>query len=109
MDDYPNLYFTIKEENSTEERQTIANRLKRNPIAPSHDTPGDDNADIREMISRNIFDHLVEPYVAKVDACDDQLTKEISAECINVVMKISRRDLTLHLGSFLKICALVKP
>ena len=86
MDDYPNLYFTIKEENSTEERQTIANRLKRNPIAPSHDTPGDDNADIREMISQNIFDHLVEPYVAKVDACDDQLTKEISAECINVIL-----------------------
>ena len=85
-DDFPNLYFTIREENSSEERQTIANRLKRYSIAPSYAASCNDDTEIREIISRDIFDRLIQPYVAKVDVRDDLLKKEISSECINVIL-----------------------
>jgi hypothetical protein len=46
-DDFPNLYFTIKEENLPE-RQTVATRLRRNPVDSCKVQTNVDNATNRE-------------------------------------------------------------
>lgn len=97
-DDFPNLYFTIKEENALEERQTVSNRLKRNPVTPEA-PPTEDDETRREQTARHILDRLVKPFVSKLNFhADISLQNEVSAECINII--ISQIGLiTIGIGS----------
>lgn len=88
-DDFPNLYFTIKD--NVAERQTVASRLKKQPKnkKPVTKPPlGEDNIVRRERMGRYVVQHLVIPYIARLqfDKFDAILTNEASAECINIVV-----------------------
>lgn len=78
-DDFPNLYFTIKD-TSSEERQTISKRLKRHP-APSLTFPNENDTNSREFISKRVMDQLIKPYISNFDELTD-----ISFECINILV-----------------------
>jgi hypothetical protein len=86
-DDFPNLYFTIKEENASEERQTVSSRLKRNPVAPTEAPLTEEDKSMRDQTARHIMDRLVKPFVSKLNFHQDFcLQNEISAECINIII-----------------------
>ena len=90
-DDFPNLYFTIKEDGSSGERQTVASRLKRSPDSPvsREILPLDeDNVAQRDQLGRCILDKLVTPFLS-VATSEDEVTRakaEVAAECINIVI-----------------------
>ncbi|KAL7486519.1 hypothetical protein ACHAW6_012114 [Cyclotella cf. meneghiniana] len=85
-DDFPNLYFTIKEENS-QERQTVPNRLRRNPVDSCKVQLNEDNATNREVMGRYILDRLVTPFIPKLHIhADLSIQNEVSAECISIVL-----------------------
>eukprot|EP00804_Cyclotella_cryptica_P003277 CCRYP_010525-RA/>CCRYP_010525-RA protein AED:0.01 eAED:0.01 QI:921/1/1/1/1/1/3/599/1584 len=85
-DDFPNLYFTIKEENSPE-RQTVANRLRRNHVDSSEVRLNENTATSREYLGRYMIDHLVRPFVPTLHSQADLCVQhEVSAECINIVL-----------------------
>ncbi|KAL3808336.1 hypothetical protein ACHAXA_003234 [Cyclostephanos tholiformis] len=99
-DDFPHLYFTIKEEGSNQERQTVANRLKWNLTndnasynisAERVGLDNDNNGDTarREKIGRQIMDKLIQPSLSEAELSDDDnaiLRSEISAESVNIVV-----------------------
>lgn len=86
-DDFPNLYFTIKEDNAAEERQTVASRLKRNPVAASEVLADKDDSGSREHLGRYIMDHLVTPFLSKLQVHDNlSVQNETSAECVNIML-----------------------
>ncbi len=99
-DDFPHLYFTIKEEGSKKERQTVAHRLKWNLVNDnvSYNIPpemGDidekncESTARREKIGRQIMDKLIQPHLSEVgltNVANAILRSEMSAESINIVV-----------------------
>ena len=103
-DDFPNLYFTIKEEGSNQERQTVANRLKWNlksDYTSEHNTAhrervgqqivDKNSADMaqRERFGRRLVDKLIHPFLSEVRSGDDAYAmarSEISAESVNIAV-----------------------
>ena len=90
-DDFPNLYFTIREVGSDGERQTVASRLKRHSEPPEAAAApsGTDEGDLREKIGRTILERIVKPYLSEPSAEGDdaaRLRNEVAAECANVVI-----------------------
>jgi len=114
-DDFPNLYFTIKEEegssdtnNNNGERQTVASRLKRYPKSNDGimrkkelllpDVRGD--VAQRDRVGRYMVDKLIKPFLSQLRFDDDatRVKNEVAAECMNIV--ISQCGLvSLGLGS----------
>eukprot|EP00956_Cyclotella_meneghiniana_P017101 scaffold27561_cov74-Cyclotella_meneghiniana.AAC.6 len=88
-DDFPNLYFTIREDSSSEERQTISRRLKRHSAAPSQTFLNENDTNSRELISRRLMDQLVKPFITNLNLdkhADISVQNELSAECINIIV-----------------------
>ena len=108
-DDFPNLYFTIKEEGSNQERQTVANRLKWNlksdntseNFRQSGDTShrervgqqlvDKNSGDMaqRERFGRRLVDKLIHPFLSEVGSGDDadaMARNDISAESVNIAV-----------------------
>jgi len=101
-DDFPNLYFTIKEEGSNqEEKQTVADRLKWNAGNTGTnnkstsdrrqilDSNNGDTAKQRETIGRRTVDNLIQPYLSAVRLDDDAHSKiksSVAAESVNIVV-----------------------
>jgi hypothetical protein len=85
-EDFPHLYFTIKEENAQEERQTVSSRLKRNPTAFPEIISRQDDEDSRDYLGRYIMDNLVKPFDTTLRNHLTSLQTEISAECINIIL-----------------------
>lgn len=84
-DDYPNLYFTVKEEGSSKERQTVAGRLRR-AAAPSSGrtreaSPHGEDEARRERVGQRIADELVVPFLTA-----SGIRGEIAAEAASVVV-----------------------
>ena len=89
-DDFPNLYFTIREEGSNGERQTVASRLKRNPASIESDTnllPDEGETSQRERVGRCVVDKLVKPFLqVNGNNAIDRVRSEVAAECTNIVV-----------------------
>ena len=91
-DDFPNLYFTIREEDTIIERQTVASRLQWNiSTTKRHEVllPDEYNDvyDRRELVGRCIVDKLVTPFFGlnEEDAAA-RARAEGAAESINVIV-----------------------
>ncbi|KAL9186973.1 hypothetical protein ACHAXT_010693 [Thalassiosira profunda] len=89
-DDFPNLYFTIKEESTHNERQTVAGRLKRNASPSGNDVAASSDPDDlarRDRLGRCIAERLVKPFLGSMfedGACSTK--REASAEAMNIVI-----------------------
>jgi len=90
-DDFPNLYFTIREEKSNSERQTIASRLKRhpksfNPQSTASFVDGGEGSR-REHIGRLITDNILKPHLFRLQFDEESTTiNEVSAEAVNIIL-----------------------
>ncbi len=91
-DDFPRLYFTIKEESTEAERQTVASRLRwtSDEVIESA-LPKTDYSAQRDRVGRYIADRLVksfstEPCDNDSDDDDGRTKREFSAESINIVI-----------------------
>lgn len=90
-DDFPNLYFTIREENSNRERQTIASRFKRHPKSFNEQSTSsfvDDGEDSRrEHIGRLITDKILKPHLFRLQFNEESaIINEVSAEAVNIIL-----------------------
>ena len=88
-DDFPNFYFTIKEEDSERERQTVAGRLRWTNEDLIENLTENDTAQ-SDRVGQYIVDKIVNPFFTR---CDDDkeydeaiTTREFTAECINIVI-----------------------
>jgi len=91
-DDFPKLYFTIKEDGAEGERQTVASRLRwTNEEIIENNLPGKDDSAQRDRVGRYIVDKLVRPFLTE-HRCDDnddddsRTIREFSAESMNIVV-----------------------
>ena len=81
FDDFPDLYYTIKVDESDTEKQTVAKKLKRYPNPQSNERlenlEANDDSEVRDRLGRCIVTKLLQP--------NDIGNNEMAAECINIV------------------------
>jgi len=82
FDDFPDLYFTIRVDESNAEKQTVAKKLKRSPNPQSNERleslVSNDNSEVRDRLGRCIVDKLLRP--------NDIGVNEVAAECVNIII-----------------------
>eukprot|EP00986_Skeletonema_menzelii_P010399 scaffold5067_cov161-Skeletonema_menzelii.AAC.11 len=81
LDDFPDLYYTIKVDESNTEKQTVAKKLKRYPSPQINERleslEANDDSAISDRLGRCIVTKLLQP--------NDIGTNEMAAECINII------------------------
>jgi hypothetical protein len=94
-DDFPQLYFTIRFEQSdgVQERQTVATRLRRSPQSP--DTFNEEimasqflegEGTQRPIFGDLVFKKVVKPALASFPEGTESSNKECAAECLNLII-----------------------
>ncbi len=82
FDDFPDLYYTIRLDESNTEKQTVAKKLKRFPTPRNNEKleslVSNVDSGVRDRIGRCIVQKLLQP--------NDIGKNEVVAECINIII-----------------------